>query len=144
MRRGDNRIRPEWEESRLPALSAEAGPGDDPVSVSRSDRYFVYDLSSERVDHETDMTISVVVAVDAAHPDTVVSTLAWRADLDGSALVDERHTFRDAGDETEPRERVFELYQDDLHRYWVEARFVRGYAHLDLKSAFRPPQGDGP
>lgn len=137
--RGENRMRPEWMESRIPSLYRYIGLGDYPVTATRTGSYFVYDANNERVDHQATISIGIDLAPGEADPGiTMRSTLSWSLVLDGTSVADETRSFDtpvEGGDEV--REEV-ELFRDDFHRYWVEIRFVRRFAHLGLNAAFEP------
>jgi class 3 adenylate cyclase len=136
--RGENYLRPEFTESRLPALYRYIGLGDDPVDAVREGTYFFYDAQNKRIEHDAELALSIAVTTDPADAGNVVADLSWRIVLDGETVSDEVRTFTRAIDSEEPMIEEGELYSDEYHRYGVRARIVREYAHLEIISAFLP------
>jgi len=139
--RGENRLRPEWKESRLPSIYRYIELGDEPiVGVTRSEQYFVYDANNERIDYDSEIVIGINLASDPEDPETLMSTLSWKVTLNGTALADETRTFRTAI-AGETIEETVEVHTDEFQRYWVKTRFVGRYAHLEVNSALAPLGG---
>lgn len=138
VKRGENHLSPEFTESRLPSLYRYVGLGDEPVAASREGDYVVYDRDNQRIEHHAAISIGVQVTPAAGDPGTAVSSLSWSMTLDGAEVANETRSYSHPVDAVDDSVEEAEIYSDDVHRYWARVRLVRGYAHLELNSAFLP------
>jgi len=139
--RGENRLRPSWQESRIPSLYRYAELGEPPVEATRSASYFVYDADLQRIEHSADLAMSLALSPDPEAPDDLTATLSWQIDLDGTPLADEKRSFRHPITAPTPLEETIEIHSDPFQHYWVSIRLVKRFAHLEINSAFLPPPG---
>jgi class 3 adenylate cyclase len=140
VQRGENHLDPQFTESRLPSLYRYVGLGDDPAEASREGDYVVYDRDNRRLEHHAAMSLAVRVAPGTDEPATAVSSLSWSLALDGAEVANETRAYSHPVDAVADSVEEVEIYSDDHHRYWARIRLVRGYAHLELNSAFLPPR----
>ncbi|MDA1104836.1 MAG: adenylate/guanylate cyclase domain-containing protein [Gemmatimonadetes bacterium] len=136
LERGENHVRVDFEESRLPTTYRYRALGDEPIEGTRQESYFFYDRDGERVEHTTALFIRVAV-----EPSTEVGSMnalfSWRVDIDGVAVAEgSRNETRSVAAMDQLRDE-FEVWSDEHHRYSVRLRVARATAHLDLLAAFR-------
>lgn len=138
VQRGENHLKPEFFESRLPSLYRYIGLGDERVEASREADYVIYDADNRRVDRHAMISIAVDVTSGADGPGTALARLSWSLTLDGEEIADETRSFVHPVDEPDPHVEDVAIYSDDAHRYWAHVRLARDYAHLELNAAFNP------
>jgi hypothetical protein len=136
--RGENHLRPDWLESRLPTLYRYVGLGEERADASREGGYVIYDRDGARVEHGAAIAIAVEVSPGLDSPDTAVSRLSWSLTVDGSEVASDTRSYVNPVEGGAPRVDEVEIYADDYHRYWVRVRLVGAYAHLELNGAFLP------
>ena len=137
LERGENHLRPEWEESRLPTLYRYRTLGEEPVSATREATYFVYDTEADRIDYTTEVSLSVDVQP-SAQAGAADATFSWRVVIDGGIVAEDTRRVTHAIEATDAWREELEVWSDPWHRYAVRLRAVRGSAHLDVLAAFRP------
>ncbi len=111
LERGENHLRPEWEESRLPSLYRYRTLGDEPVSATREGTYFVYDTDAERIDHTAEVSLSVDVAP-SVEPGVADASFSWRIVVDGRTVAEDIRTVSHPIDATEAWRDEFEVWSD--------------------------------
>ncbi len=137
LERGENHLRPRWEESRLPTLYRYRVLGEEPISGSREASYFVYDADGNRIEHQAAVTVSVDVQK-SADPRAIDATFTWRIVVDGAEVAADTRTVTHAVADAEAFRDEFQVWSDAHHRYAVRMRVVRQSAHLDVLAAFVP------
>ena len=78
LERGENHVRPEFAESRLPTLYRFLALGDEPVVGNREGTYFFYGSEGERLERAATLAISVDVS-DAPQAGSIAVLAAFRA-----------------------------------------------------------------
>ena len=144
LRRGENRLRPEWGESRIPTLSRRIELGDEPVDARREGTFFVYGADAERVDHDVVLEIGLEAASGdsggaVGSADQLVATLSWRLVLDGTVVADDSRVYRNTISTREELEEEVALYADEQHRWWADVRLIRQFGELAVWAAFAAP-----
>jgi class 3 adenylate cyclase len=136
--RGENFIRPDWTESRLPALYRYVPLDDGAVEAEREGDYFYYDDQNQRVERTAVLSFSGEVLPAPSQPDSMVSRLAWRVAVDGRVVSEESREYVTLTGSSERLIEEAELFEDGHHRYGLLIRITRSTAYLELTSAFVP------
>jgi class 3 adenylate cyclase len=136
--RGDNYLRADFFESRLPSLYRYIGLGEERVEASREGDYVIYDRDHRRVEHHAAISLAVEVSPGEDEPGTALSRLSWSVTLDGATLAEDTRSYTHPVEATEASVEEIEVFSDDYHRYWVRTRLVRQYAHLEVLAEFLP------
>jgi hypothetical protein len=142
--RGENHLRADFEESRLPTVYRFRTLRDSLVRATREGSYFFYDGNGERVDHSA--ALGIVVDVQPAGADSIAADLAWSLEIDGAPVTEDSRTIARAADDPEWLRDEFEIFADEYHRYFVRIRAQQETVHLEILAAFLSPAaspGDG-
>lgn len=139
VQRGENRIRPAWEESRIPTISRRIELGDTPVEATREGTFFVYGRDNTRLQRHALLEISMDATQAESDPDELVVSMTWRVTLDGEVVSAGGHTYRNTISTRDDITETIELYADEHHRYWAEVRLVQRFGELDIWAAFSRP-----
>ena len=138
LERGENHVRAEFAESRLPTLYRYRALGDEPVAASREGTYFFYGSEGERLERAATLGISVDVS-EAPQAGSIVANFAWSFAIDGGEVAADERSFTRPVDATEQLTGEFEVYSDEHHTYSLRLRVARQTAHLWVLAAFRAP-----
>lgn len=137
--RGENRLEPEWRESRIPTISRRIELGDELLEASREGDFFVFDANNRRVDRSALLEITMDAAIADDDPDELVVGMTWRITLDGAVVSDGGGEYRNAISTREDIREEVELYADEHHRYWANVRLVQRFGELAIWAAFSRP-----
>ena len=138
LERGENHVRADFAESRLPTLYRYRTLGDEAVEATREATYFLYGTEGERLERTATLAVSVDVG-EAPQPGSIVATFGWNLAIDGVAVTADERSLTRPVEAAEQFREEFEVYSDEHHTYSVRLRVVRQTAHLDVLAAFRAP-----
>ncbi len=140
LERGENHIRPDFVESRLPTIYRYLALGDSAKAGTREGSYFFFGPGGERIDRAA--LLSLVVDIRRADEAGLVDAeFAWRVEIDGVSVANDSRTITRSGNDAEWLRAEFEVFADEHHRYSVRLRVRRETAHLEILASFRRPQG---
>ena len=135
LERGENHIRPDFVESRLPTGYRFLALGEERVEATREGSYHFYDENGTRVEHAATLTIVVDVTEAPTDAGAIEATFEWRIEIYGTVVSEDTRVIPRTPDATELREE-FEVYSDGHHSYSILLRISGRTAHLDIMADF--------
>ena len=135
LERGENHIRPDFVESRIPTVYRFMALGEERAEATNEGMYHFYDENGTRVEHAATLAIAVDVTDAPADPGEIGVTFEWRIEIDGTVVSEDTRVVTRPPDATELREE-FEVYSDGHHSYSILLRISGRTAHLDIMADF--------
>jgi class 3 adenylate cyclase len=137
--RGENRLAPRWQESRLPAIAVRAGVRDAPTgeaSRSRPFEFLWFDGNGERHTARGELSVSVRSRRDAADPGVAHHVFGWRITRDGELLEEGERSARHRIDEPTERVRPVTLRLQPPIGWFYSYYMAKEFAEFTLGAAF--------